>query len=512
MVSGSPSRVSPQLLNGRTLIGPAYIFTSPETGVLKVEYWLDNPAHTGTPTRTETTAPYDFVGGTAAGATAFDTTTLSDGTHTITQVVTRLAGGGTEVDTATFTVANTPPAPNLLSVNPHVEPAPDWYVFSRIGTNLNPSSCCSVQDTDSVVLHNDGSSPVTVTALSLTGVWQFNPLPSLPAVIPAGGNLLVPLRFVAVAPPIVHRGTLHVVSNDTVRGSFDVTLSGMWMASQGGAGEPPLQDVIDAFGYAIDAVYPGQPVGGNGTVQTTGDEVLSKFWEAADPSQPVMVREIAATNGFNPIGVSWYLRDAVGVTCSNGVTQDPTTGCMRIITTLGEGQTCTRDPITNVRTCVTTRLSEHQRVYPRVLLEDGMTHVAGRRILHAWGAVRLGDPRRVERRHPQRHGRRRRPRVRRGRGCLWPPHAVLPRARQRRTAASEHLAGRLREPWRQLRLPGHAARRHEHAAGHRLSTGLSRTGAAAGRRPRPARRRTHRSPWRTGATCARAGRGQGPPT
>ena len=49
---------------------------------------------------------------------------------------------------------------------------------------------------------------------------------------------------------------------------------------------------------------------------------------------------------------------------------------MRIITTLGEGQTCTRDPITNVRTCVTTRLSEHQRVYPRVLLDDGVTHVA----------------------------------------------------------------------------------------------------------------------------------------
>jgi len=96
-------------LNGATVAGILYAFTTPAsqptnanpTGITQVNFWLDNPAMTGTPLKTENTVPYDF------NSTGWDTRAVANGGHTITQQVKR-SNGTTEVDTAGFTVQNPP--------------------------------------------------------------------------------------------------------------------------------------------------------------------------------------------------------------------------------------------------------------------------------------------------------------------------------------------------------------------------------------------------------------------
>jgi Cellulase (glycosyl hydrolase family 5)/Ca-dependent carbohydrate-binding module xylan-binding len=107
-VSASANRSSPVDLESSTQKGSAYIFTSPDTNVRSVDFYLD-----GTFKRTEGLAPFDFGGGTVDTATALDTKTLSDGSHTIRAKLNKTDGTSTEVSVA-FTVNNatvTPPPP-----------------------------------------------------------------------------------------------------------------------------------------------------------------------------------------------------------------------------------------------------------------------------------------------------------------------------------------------------------------------------------------------------------------
>ena len=105
MVSSAADRSNPVDLNGRTVSGNIYAFTSPTTSVTRVRFWLDNPAMTGTPTKTENGAPFDFAGTNQNGsANPYNTQGLADGSHSITASVE--VGTTARVVTATFTVSN----------------------------------------------------------------------------------------------------------------------------------------------------------------------------------------------------------------------------------------------------------------------------------------------------------------------------------------------------------------------------------------------------------------------
>lgn len=94
-------------LDSGTIKGNVYIFTAPfnnpgnpnPTGIAMVNYTLDAVAWPNV----ERGVPYDFNGGGASGF--WNTTTVPNGQHVITQVVT-FTSGGTETDRATFVVAN----------------------------------------------------------------------------------------------------------------------------------------------------------------------------------------------------------------------------------------------------------------------------------------------------------------------------------------------------------------------------------------------------------------------
>src|SRR6266536_2399135 len=116
-VSSSSSRSGAIALQGATLSGNAYIFTSlasqltnfNPSGIAGVCFWLDNTAMSGTANHCESYAAYDLAGSTGdpsnSAANPWNTTSIGNGTHTMTQKVT-LSAGGSEVDTASFTVQN----------------------------------------------------------------------------------------------------------------------------------------------------------------------------------------------------------------------------------------------------------------------------------------------------------------------------------------------------------------------------------------------------------------------
>ncbi len=108
LVSSQPDRSNPFPLAGSVLAGNAYIFTSPDAGVSRVRFWLDNPSMAGTPRQTEKSAPYDFAGTNGGAAAPFNTATIADGPHTVTAAI-ELSAGGTEVVHADFTVNNDVP-------------------------------------------------------------------------------------------------------------------------------------------------------------------------------------------------------------------------------------------------------------------------------------------------------------------------------------------------------------------------------------------------------------------
>jgi Purple acid Phosphatase, N-terminal domain/Calcineurin-like phosphoesterase len=102
LVSTSPDRSNAQPLHGATVSGQIYVFLSPESGVTRVRFWLDQPSLSGTPRQTEKNPPWDFAGGESGGLpNPFNTSTLSAGSHTISAVA-DLTGGGTETVHATF--------------------------------------------------------------------------------------------------------------------------------------------------------------------------------------------------------------------------------------------------------------------------------------------------------------------------------------------------------------------------------------------------------------------------
>lgn len=102
-VSTSPDRSLPLLLHGATIAGDVAVFVMPESGIRRMEFFIDDPLMEGPPFHSEGRAPYDLLGGSAGAANLFDTSTLSEGPHTITAAI-RFSSGQLVPVHAEFTV------------------------------------------------------------------------------------------------------------------------------------------------------------------------------------------------------------------------------------------------------------------------------------------------------------------------------------------------------------------------------------------------------------------------
>jgi hypothetical protein len=105
-VSRSSSRRPSWSLAGTRNSREIFVFVPNATNIARVEWRIDDPTLARAPRRTDTSAPWDLVGGTLSTATAFDTATLTAGDHTATAKI-WLKDGSSEVHHGTWTVAST---------------------------------------------------------------------------------------------------------------------------------------------------------------------------------------------------------------------------------------------------------------------------------------------------------------------------------------------------------------------------------------------------------------------
>jgi hypothetical protein len=93
LVTSSSNLSGAVALDGATVEGNLYVFTGPDTGVNRVIFSVD-----GVVTRTESSAPYELIGG-----SALDSSKLSPGQHEITAKI-ELSNGGSELVRSVFTI------------------------------------------------------------------------------------------------------------------------------------------------------------------------------------------------------------------------------------------------------------------------------------------------------------------------------------------------------------------------------------------------------------------------
>jgi parallel beta helix pectate lyase-like protein len=215
-VSSSADRSSSARLDGAVVKGQIYVFLTSPRYLDRVEFYLDDPSRTRPPVRVDTTAPFDLAGtATDRRANPYDTTKLTEGTHSITAVL--RWGRSSSVRSATFRVSNqtgTPsPTPSTTTTSAAPSPTTTTTAPSTTPTTAAPTSAAPTPSTttaDPSPTSSTNSPTPTATGSAPSGSWPDAPparicgntaLLSGPAkapagaiVVPAGNNSSVDLE------------------------------------------------------------------------------------------------------------------------------------------------------------------------------------------------------------------------------------------------------------------------------------------------------------------------------
>jgi len=207
--SPGPDRVgAAPLADGAVVSGDLHVFTAPETGILRVRYYWDDPAGAGTPYRTETGAPFDLNGtGADNSCLPFPTAGLWDGPHTLTAQIDRI-GTSTLSITRNIVVSNNPSA---LSFG---EPSASLVLDQGMVQTLTRTLTTTDGTPSSFVLSSDASSWLTATCVGCS---------------PANTGTTVSTVAVEVGTaglsPGVHTGTITAVDPQGIRTSATLTVT-----------------------------------------------------------------------------------------------------------------------------------------------------------------------------------------------------------------------------------------------------------------------------------------------
>src|SRR3954471_13992092 len=215
-------------------------------------------------------------------------------------------------------------------------PGPERLIFNRIQiqpppTRIDPVTMQTIQPPNNVVhdqatlrLSNTGDQPLTLSSPSINGPWQI--VGTFPSSIDPGTSADVTVKFTAQSAPSLPYnetngttsgsragawvGSLTFNTNDPNQGTAVEELAGWWQRDNENNEEPSLQSVVNLVSNFQTVINPthvnilDQP---GGQKKYYGEEVISGYWQAADPSRPVGARDLASfhTQG-NPAVVSYY--------------------------------------------------------------------------------------------------------------------------------------------------------------------------------------------------------------
>ena len=205
-----------------------------------------------------------------------------------------------------FVVTNVKPVtaatPTMSVENSSSYPDDGSLLFNRI-ENPDPNFTNIVRDTNSVVVRNTGSAPLTINA-SESGSDFTITSGGGSSTIAAGATKTIALKFTATSGTAPHTGQLTITSDDTLHPSEAVNLIGLWQnysemypASVDPAKtytEPSAQTLINSyFGYTSSIPTAAQFKATGARIQAVGDETESSYWQTADTAAAVTVTELA---------------------------------------------------------------------------------------------------------------------------------------------------------------------------------------------------------------------------
>jgi lysophospholipase L1-like esterase len=242
LFSSSASRSGATSLAGKTVSGNMYVFTSPDTNVSRVVFYLD-----GVQIMTEGYAPYDFAGtATDGSAKPYDTKQLTDGTHVISANVEY--SGKSENISATFTVKN-----NSLSLTA----VPGSLQFAAQQGSSPGAQSITVATSDGNVTSFSASS--NVSWLTVSPVSGTTPT-----------SLSVSVNNTSLAPG-TYNGTVTLAANGYVGVTVSVTYT---VSSSSGSGYNLLLSSSASRSAATPLV--NKTVSGNMYVFTSPDTNVSR--------------------------------------------------------------------------------------------------------------------------------------------------------------------------------------------------------------------------------------------
>ncbi len=242
-----------------------------------------------------------------AGANTVRLTSIGDEGANIDRLdVTAVDGGGSDGGSGSDGTA-----PDITLVNPAGLPTDTRHVFNMFDF-LNVDLDTTSREQSTVRIVNDGDDTLAIDSLVVDGPWSIaSNVPGDLTVAP-GDSFDVVLDFDATGGDL-HFGQLTINSNDPDEAAATVDLAGFWQQEPERGNEPDLDEQLAVFGYQIDVPtldeFRDESVRGL-PVESTPDEVVSYFWEQADPNEPVSVRQISAFHtqggdaGFRAIEVT----------------------------------------------------------------------------------------------------------------------------------------------------------------------------------------------------------------
>lgn len=221
------------------------------------------------------------------------------------------------------------PQPSISVENLDGFPFSDRLVFNRIEDN---DGRFLVHDRGTLRVDNTGSAALHLYSATLDPNWVFVQPLSFPQTVPPGGHLDLALRFTGsqdhTLPPRLYSGTLTLTSDDPLTPTRAVHLAGLWQGASetftlSGRYDEPSLDLIRqtlGLGFALstsaDAAPPtglddgsNVPINQRGAVRAQGDEVLSAYWLAADPTRPVTALQVGAWSQQKATAtLNWYAK------------------------------------------------------------------------------------------------------------------------------------------------------------------------------------------------------------
>ena len=237
-----------------------------------------------------------------------------------------------------------PAGPEIGLQNLDGAPFPDRLVFNRIQLQppdvkkvWNPTTQSYdlyqppnnvVHDTATVRIKNTGSGPLTIHSLVLnSAAWTLVNPPAPGTQVAPASFLDVTLKFVAQGRPAgqtenqtvgaldgtaaadtggAWNGTLTINSDDADEPATVIQLAGWWQRKSELNQEPQLHILVNRlFGFGTTILRPGETLNHGGRPTPVGEEVLSSYWQRADASRPITVRQLVA---FHSQGATETLR------------------------------------------------------------------------------------------------------------------------------------------------------------------------------------------------------------